>query len=117
MTILTDHAIEQLIKIEAEVHYSELPPPECNPFIVIDRKSQIILSAPHGAITFRNDGKEVWHDEDEYTAGIALLLSKICGNSVIATIWRTVDSDPNQSPKERSDYKQALEGLFTNLAL
>jgi hypothetical protein len=108
MTVLAEHVIKQLIQIEAGVHYCELPPPEHNPFVLIERESPIILSAPHGAITFRNDGDEIWHDEDEYTAGIALLLSEICKTSVIATVWRTADSDPNHSPKDKSGYKRAL---------
>lgn len=108
MIILAEHVIERLIQIEAGVHYCELPPPEHLPFVLIERESPIILSAPHGAITYRNDGDEIWHDEDEYTAGIALLLSEICKTSVIATVWRTADSDPNQSPKDQSAYKRAL---------
>lgn len=113
MTVLSEHVIEHLIKIEESVHYTELPPPERDPFVLIDRKSSIVLSAPHGAITFRNDGNEVWHDEDEYTAGMALLLSERCGTSVIATTWRTEETDPNYSPKKISAYKRALEDLLS----
>ncbi len=113
MRVLANHIVKRLIQIELGVHYGELPPPEHEPFVVIERNSPIVLSAPHGAITFRNDGKEVWHEEDEYTAGMALLLSEVCGTSVIATVWRTADSDPNHSPKERSGYKQAFDKLLS----
>jgi len=114
MTILTDHIIEQLIQAEAGVHYDEPPPPGLYPFIFLDRNSPILLSAPHGCRTFRDRGDEKWHEEDEYTAGMAFLLSELCNTSVIATIWRTDDSDPNdtkENEKNGSPYKQALRDL------
>jgi hypothetical protein len=113
-TSLPVNTIDQLIQIETEVHYTELPPPGRAPFVIVKRESSIILSAPHGAITFRNNDDEIWHEEDEYTAGMALLLSEICGTSVIATIWRTADSDPNEHGEERSGYKQELRRLTEN---
>ena len=108
MPILAEHLIEHLIQIEKSIHYNEFPPPERKPFVVIARESPIIFSAPHGAITFRFNNKEVWHEEDEYTAGMALLISELCNTSVIATIWRTEESDPNEHPLNRSSYKQEL---------
>lgn len=111
MTTLPENIIEQLIQMEADIHYDELPPTGQQPFTVIQRASPVILSAPHGAITFRNNHTETWHEEDEYTAGMALLLSKLCGTSVIATTWKTADSDPNEHDEERSPYKQALRQL------
>lgn len=114
MLILAEHTVDRLTEIEAGVHYSELPPPERMPFVVIKRVSPIVLSAPHGAIKYRNNNDEVWHEEDEYTAGIALLLSELCGTSVIATIWRTEDSDPNEHGEERSAYKKELRRLVAS---
>lgn len=111
MMILADYYIERLIEIEAGIHYTELPPPGRMPFVVIKRESPIILSAPHGAITYRNNGNEIWHEEDEYTAGMALLLSELCGTSVIATTWRTEDSDPNEHGEELSAYKQEIHRM------
>ena len=105
------NTIDQLIQIEKGIHYTELPSPGRAPFVVVRRESEIILSAPHGAMTFRNNNDEIWHEEDEYTAGMALLLSEICGTSVIATIWRTADSDPNEHGEQRSSYKQELRRL------
>lgn len=110
--ILAEHVIEKLIQIESGVHYSELPPPGREPFVLIDRQSPVIISAPHGAMTYRNNGGEIWHEEDEYTAGMALLLAELCKVSVIATIWRTADSDPNEHPIDRSGYKKKLHTLL-----
>lgn len=108
MIILADNIIEKLIQLESNIHYTEPPPPERQPFVSISRKSPIILSAPHGAITFRKNNSEIWHQEDEYTASIALLVSEVCQTSVIATSWRTCDSDPNESDEEKSNYKKEL---------
>lgn len=111
MTTLPENIIEKLIQIEAGIHYFESPKPDQMPFVVIEGKSPVILSAPHGAMTFRNNHTETWHEEDEYTAGMALLLSEICNTSVIATTWRTEDSDPNEHYEGRSLYKQELRRL------
>ena len=110
LTINASH-IQRLIEIEAQVHYGELPPPGINPFVYFLRDSPIVLSAPHGARTFRNNATEIWHEEDEYTAGMALLLSELCQTSVIATIWRTEESDPNEHGEKRSTYKNILRHL------
>ena len=112
MTIINETDIQRLIQIESQIHYGELPPPGMQPFVSIQRNSTVILSAPHGARTFRNNNAEIWHEEDEYTAGMALLLSEICQTSVIATTWRTEESDPNEHGENRSSYKQALHRLI-----
>jgi hypothetical protein len=109
-TIIPEH-INQLIQLEANVHYGEAPPPGQMPFVVVRRPSSVLLSAPHGARTYRNNEDEEWHEEDEYTAGMALLLSELCDTSMIATLWRTEDSDPNEHGEMRSAYKQALKQL------
>jgi hypothetical protein len=62
-------------------------------------------------MTYRNNAREVWHQEDDYTAGMALLLAERCGASAIATIWRTDDHDPNYHREPRSSYKRALRAL------
>jgi hypothetical protein len=110
LTIDASH-VQRLIQIESQVHYGELPPPGCDPYVCVLRNSHIVLSAPHGARTFRCNEKEIWHEEDEYTAGMALLLSELCQTSVIATIWRTEESDPNEHDEMRSAYKRALRHL------
>jgi hypothetical protein len=105
--IVAQH-VERLVCIESHVHYGESPPPCQAPFVVVSRDSRVLLSAPHGARTFRNDVCEVWHEEDEYTAGMTLLLSELCGTSAIATIWRIDDGDPNVHGEARCEFKQAL---------
>lgn len=109
MTIrITPEHVSRLIAIESGVHYVEPPLPGRNTFVAITRPSPVLLSAPHGAMTYRNDGKEVWHDEDEYTAGMALLLGEICQTPVMATIWRNEKEDPNYHKVAQSSYKQTL---------
>jgi hypothetical protein len=114
MRVLSGHAINNLIMIESNVHYGEPPPPEQEPFVLIDRDSSILFSAPHGCRTYRDRRGDTWHDEDEYTAGMALLLSEICNTSVIATTWRTDHSDPNDTYEDNSPYKRAIRELKNN---
>ena len=109
MVEITHTHLEQLIDIESQVHYGISPPPGQPPFVAVQRPSRILLSAPHGARTFRNCETEAWHEEDEYTAGMVLLLSELCGTSVVATIWRTDDCDPNYHAP--CPYKSALADL------
>jgi hypothetical protein len=117
MTILSFQQVENLIEIENQIHYKEPPPDDVLPFVIINRDSPILLSAPHGCRTFRNRNGEIWHEEDEYTAGMALLLGEICHVSVIATIWQTNDSDPNDTQEidrkefRSSPYKMVLRNL------
>ena len=106
---ITHEHITQLIAIESGVHYAELPPPEREAFVVHTRPSPVLLSAPHGALTHRNRENETWHQEDEYTAGMALLLGALCGVAAIATLWRTAGEDPNYHPERCSAYKRALK--------
>ncbi len=108
---MTQDMIERLMEIEAGVRYSQPPGPGESPFVVVRRNSAVILSAPHGAVTYRGNDKEEWHAEDEYTAGMALLLSELCGTSAVATTRLTSDSDPNEHDEMRSPYKQALRKL------
>ncbi|MFM8322725.1 MAG: hypothetical protein ACKOC5_17575 [Chloroflexota bacterium] len=103
--------IERLIRTESAIHYGVLPPTGRPPFIYLDRGSPVLLSAPHGCRTYRGRSQEGWHDEDEYTAGMALLLSELLGVSVIATIWMTPGSDPNDTYEEHSPYKQTIRRL------
>jgi hypothetical protein len=109
-----DSTIDRLISIEAHVHYGEPPPPgvpAIEPFVCVARDSHVLISAPHGTRTFRDSIDEAWHEEDEYTAGMALLLSERCGTSVIANVWRSDKCDPNHHSEEHCFYKQALRKL------
>ncbi len=111
MTEITEQHLQRLIQIESQIHYSTPPDPPRNPFVVIERESPVLISAPHGAICLRNDQNHLWHEEDEYTAGMAILLGEICNTSVIATTWKTIDSDPNYHFENRSSYKQEIRRL------
>ena len=104
--------VQSLVQIESDIHYNEAPPPGGKPFVVVSRDSPVLLSAPHGARTYRNNRKVRWHEEDEYTAGMALLLSELCGTSAIATTWRIDDYDPNWH--QSCAYKDAIADLIRN---
>lgn len=111
MTEVTEQHLQRLIQIESQVHYSTPAHPPRKPFVVIERESPVLISAPHGAICLRNDQKQIWHEEDEFTAGMAILLGEICNTSVIATTWKTIDSDPNYHFENQSPYKQEIRRL------
>ena len=112
MVKITERHIQRLIQIESQVHYSTPPDPPKLPFVIIERNSPVLISAPHGAICLRNDQNELWHEEDEYTAGMAILLGELCSTSVIASTWKTIDSDPNYHFEKRSFYKQEIRRLI-----
>jgi len=114
---LTRQEVDRLIAIEAHVHYGVPPPSGREPFVVVRRPSPVLFSAPHGAITRRDNERETWHDEDDYTAGMALLLAELCDASAIATVWRTDDSDPNYHPEARSPYKRALKAVVCEMGV
>src|SRR5260370_10447815 len=114
MNSQNDPTIERLIRIEAHVHYGEAPPPSVEPFIVFTRSSPILVSAPHGSRTLRVARGEVWHEEDEYTGGIALLLSEHAGTSVIANVWRSDTCDPNIHEEKVCAYKRQMRKIITS---
>jgi hypothetical protein len=68
-----------------------------------------MLSAPHGAITYRDAEEEVWHEEDECTAGMALLLNELVQIAVIAMVRKSSGYDPNFTPE--CSYKDELRRL------
>ncbi len=108
---LSPNMIERLIDMESEIHYSELAPAGA-PFVVVERNAQILLSAPHGTRTFRSSDKEVWHEEDEYTASLALLIAEVCAVSAIAMNWKCGDYDPNYTRNDNLPYKQDIARLI-----
>jgi hypothetical protein len=63
-------------------------------------------------MTRRNSRREEWHQEDDYTAALALLLAERCQTSVIATLWRTDSEDPNHHVEDNSAYKRAIRRLI-----
>jgi hypothetical protein len=111
MPIISDLHVEKLIDVEAGARYNDPPPEGKLPFVLVERDNPVLISAPHGCRTFRNRNGERWHQEDEYTVGMALLIGELCQVPVMATMWRTDDSDPNDSYEAASPYKQALRRL------
>ena len=108
-----DHSLLlELVELESGIHYNLPPPPGCPPFLVQPRPSPVLLSAPHGARTFRNSKDELWHDEDEYTASMAIILGKYCNVSVIATCARNDEYDPNYCTGLNLPYKQEILRLI-----
>ena len=112
MVDITHEHITQLIRIEASIQYNNLPPKGLPPFVVVDRDSPVLISAPHGARTFRKNKTEVWHEEDEYTAGLALLLGELCKVSVVATTFKNKAYDPNHTQNDGVSYKKAIGSLI-----
>ncbi len=108
---ITPEHLQRLVEIESGVHYRQPPPPGRPPYLLLRRPSPVLFSAPHGARTYRNSRRQIWHDEEDYTAGIALLLGELCQASVIATLWQTGDADPSFSEEARSAYKQEIRRL------
>lgn len=114
MIEITQGHINQLIEIESQVRYDTPPPSGEKPFIVVPKNSPVLLSAPHGAQTYRDSKKEKWHEEDEYTGGLAQLLGEICEVSVIATVYRNDEYDPNYVRNDNVAYKQEIRSLIEN---
>jgi hypothetical protein len=111
MTVITHEHIKRLIELESKINYDS-PPLKGDPFTIVAHESTVLISAPHGARTFRNNKEQVWHEEDEYTAGMALLLGEICMFPIIATNCRNDRYDPNYTPDLSVAYKQTLGRLI-----
>lgn len=112
MADLTLSTVEKLINFEKQIRYDELPNAGQLPFEVIVKNESILISAPHGAKTFRNNKEQVWHEEDEYTAGMALVLSEICDVSAIVMKAKCPDYDPNYTVQENVPYKCEIKRLI-----
>jgi len=112
MITITPENINRLIALESEVNYDKPPLADAEPFKVIESEAPVIISAPHGARTFRNCNDQVWHEEDEYTAGMALLLGELCDVSVLATTCQNNDYDPNYTTDINVPYKRTLGDMI-----
>ena len=108
MTPITTEHINRLINMESGINYDTPPLEGKESFIVIENDAPVLISAPHGARTFRNNKEQVWHEEDEYTAGMALLLGELCSVPVITSTFRNDAYDPNYTSNENVSYKQTL---------
>lgn len=111
MVRITEGDVRRLIQIESTVHYKTPPPPSHPTFTTIRRPSKVLISAPHGAVTLRRNTTRQWHEEEDFTAGMALLLAKRTGASAIANVWQTEDSDPNYDFEANSPYKQMIRTM------
>lgn len=109
MKITAQH-YHRLIELESTVQYQS-PSDGGEPFVVKSGEGKVMLSAPHGAMTYRNDEREVWHEEDEYTAGMALLLNEVVKAPVIAMVRKSRAYDPNHS-KAGCAYKDEMRRLI-----
>jgi hypothetical protein len=68
--------VRRLVELESQIAYRTPPAPGESEFSYQPGRLPVLLSAPHGAAHIRNgEGKE----EDEYTAGLALLLAETTG--------------------------------------
>jgi hypothetical protein len=112
MIAITPEHINRLIALESEVNYFQPPLTDVEPFKVIEKEAPVIISAPHGARTFRNSNDQVWHEEDEYTAGIALLLGELCDVSVLVTNCQNNGYDPNYATDINVPYKKTLGDMI-----
>ena len=110
MKITAEH-INRLIELESAVRYQDAPAGGERPFVVCDGIGKVMLSAPHGAKTFRNNGEQVWHEEDEYTAGMALLLQEVVNVPAIAMVSKSLHYDPNFTAT--CEYKDELRTVVT----
>jgi hypothetical protein len=110
--IVAPEDIQRLVEIESRVKYNEPRPRGKESFVLVKRNSLVLLSAPHGAKTYRNNDKEIWHEEDEYTAGMAMLLGELTNSSVITTNYKNTEYDPNNSDNDKVRYKLAIRDLI-----
>jgi hypothetical protein len=52
MITVTHTHLDQLVALEAHVHYAEPPPAGVTqPYVLVERPSPVLVSAPHGALT------------------------------------------------------------------
>lgn len=112
MVEVTIEHINKVIALESDISYDQPPAKGNNSYVVIEKGAQVLLSAPHGARTYRNNREQIWHEEDEYTAGMAIFLGQLCGVSVIATVFRNDEYDPNYSRDLQVSYKREILRLI-----
>ena len=89
-----------------QVRYRDDPPWGQLPFRYLPGKRPVLISAPHGARHWRNDG---WKGEDEYTAALAHVLAEETNAHALYTV-RRIQPDPNFD--DDSDYKRTLARLL-----
>ncbi len=90
----------------SQVRYRDDPPDGQAAFRYLPGKRPVLISAPHGALHWRQGG---WKGEDEYTAALAHVLAKETGAHALYTV-RRIRPDPNF--EDDSDYKRTLAQLI-----
>lgn len=105
MMQIQDELIERLIDLEDDIRYQESAGAGEPEYLHLVGNLPVLISAPHGAVHTRNGSKK---DEDEYTAGIARLVSGRTGAHVIYA-RRKSKTDPNAD--SAAPYKLALQQI------
>jgi hypothetical protein len=83
--------IKRLIALEADISYQEPAGPGEPEFRYEAGTVPVLISAPHGAVHWREGGKK---SEDEFTAGLARLAGALSGAHVLYARRRS-HTDPN----------------------
>ncbi len=91
MEARNNHLLQQLIKLESDVHYRTPALPGEAEFRYEIGRVPVLLSAPHGAAHMRNGTLK---EEDGFTAGFARLVARLTGAHVLYA-RRQSETDPN----------------------
>jgi hypothetical protein len=97
--------IVHLVELENDILYQEYANGNQPEYAYIKGNIPILISAPHGAVHTREGNIK---EEDEYTAGLARLISNKTGAHVIY-LRRKSRTDPNAD--ETAPYKQTLRQI------
>jgi hypothetical protein len=100
-----DELLRRLIALEADVRYRERASSDEAESGYIPGQVPVLLSAPHGAVHTRRGRRK---EEDEYTAGLAMLVAELTGAHALY-VRRRLDTDPNWY--RDAPYKQRLRAI------
>lgn len=99
--------LQRLVELESKIEYRDSPPPGAAEFSYLPGEIPILLSAPHGAAHVRNGRLK---PEDEYTAGLCLLVAELTGAHVLYSHNRA-PCDPNWD--RDAPYKHRLRAILS----
>lgn len=100
--------LQRLVALESQIEYRSPPPPGAAEFTYLPGELPILLSAPHGAAHIRNGRLK---PEDEYTAGICLMIAEHTGAHVLYSHNRA-PCDPNWD--RNVPYKHKLRSILSS---
>jgi hypothetical protein len=103
--------LKRLVHLETDVRYQEYPEQGRQEFTHISGRIPVLLSAPHGAVHFRQGAEK---QEDEYTAGLVRLVGELTEAHVIYA-RRKSSTDPNWNAGV--PYKRTLEKIVEKAAI